>query len=207
MVSVSIAFLSHRPLGFRKTIFKVLPSLGFLCLSDFYLSHPPASTQQNISVSTLGPSTTYSIPLPRLLSFKVYESDLFPADFPSPTTCLVLRSAFSTSPIAAVKTYVRRPMFVFSDAIKLPRRHITVSVSYQFLGALLFQQVSLASISIATIPQSGPRLRFWATPLVPCPFPIQPSPAPFVVVAERTFIRKSCILRALRFSCQFSLKK
>ena len=39
--------------------------------------------------------------------------------------------------------------------------------------------LALASVSIATvqasIPQSGPRLRFGATPLVPCPFAFQPN--------------------------------
>ena len=40
--------------------------------------------------------------------------------------------------------------------------------------------LALASFSIrtaqASIPQSGPRLRFRATPLVPCPFAFQPNP-------------------------------
>ena len=36
----------------------------FLFLGDFYLPHPPDSTQQGISFSTLGPLTTNSIPMP-----------------------------------------------------------------------------------------------------------------------------------------------
>ena len=48
----------------------------------------------------------------------------------------------------------------------------------------------LASVSIATVqastPQSGPRLRFGATPLVPCPFAFQPNPIVLDYVAEQT---------------------
>ena len=52
------------------------------------------------------------------------------------------------------------------------------------------QLVRLASVSIATvqasIPQSGPRLCFGATPLVPCPFAFQPNPDSVRYVAEQT---------------------
>ena len=55
-----------------------------------------------------------------------------------------------------------------------------------------FQLVRLASVSIATvqasIPQSGPRLRFGATPLVPCPFAFQPNLDSVCCVAEQTLI-------------------
>ena len=50
--------------------------------------------------------------------------------------------------------------------------------------------LALASVSIATvqasIPQSGPRLRFGATPLVPCPFAFQPNLDSVCCVAEQT---------------------
>ena len=53
-----------------------------------------------------------------------------------------------------------------------------------------FQLVRLASVSIATvqasIPQSGPRLRFGTTPLVPCPFAFQPNLDSVCCVAEQT---------------------
>ena len=56
-----------------------------------------------------------------------------------------------------------------------------------------FQLVRLASVSIATvqasIPQSGPRLRFGATPLVPCPFAFQPNLDSVRCVAEQTLTR------------------
>ena len=49
--------------------------------------------------------------------------------------------------------------------------------------------LALASVSIATvqasIPQSGPRLRFGATPLVPCPFAFQPNLDSVCCVAEQ----------------------
>ena len=55
-----------------------------------------------------------------------------------------------------------------------------------------FQLVRLASVSIATvqasIPQSGPRLRFGATPLVPCPFAFQPNLDSVRCVAEQTLM-------------------
>ena len=55
-----------------------------------------------------------------------------------------------------------------------------------------FQLVRLASVSIATvqasIPQSGPRLRFGATPLVPCPFAFQPNLDSVCCVAEQPLI-------------------
>ena len=50
--------------------------------------------------------------------------------------------------------------------------------------------LALASVSIATvqasIPQWGPRLRFGATPLVPCPFAFQPNLDSVRCVAEQT---------------------
>ena len=55
-----------------------------------------------------------------------------------------------------------------------------------------FQLVRLASVSIATvqalIPQSGHRLRFWTTPLVPCPFAFQPNLDSVRCVVEQTLI-------------------
>ena len=55
-----------------------------------------------------------------------------------------------------------------------------------------FQLVRLASVSTATIhasiPQSGPRLRCGATPLVPCPFAFQPNLDSVRCVAEQTSI-------------------
>ena len=52
--------------------------------------------------------------------------------------------------------------------------------------------ISLVSVSIATvkasIPQSGPRLRFGAAPLVPCPLAFQPNPDSVRYVAEQTLI-------------------
>ena len=54
-----------------------------------------------------------------------------------------------------------------------------------------FQLVRLASVSIATvqasIPQSGPRLRFGATPLVPCPFAFQPNLDSVRCVGDQTW--------------------
>ena len=62
-----------------------------------------------------------------------------------------------------------------------------------------FQLVRLASVSIATvqasIPQSGPRLRFGATPLVPCPFAFQPNLDSVRCVAEQT-LRTFALVRA-----------
>ena len=53
--------------------------------------------------------------------------------------------------------------------------------------------LALASVSIATvqasIPQSGPRLRFGATPLVPCPFAFQPNLDSVRCVAEQALIQ------------------
>ena len=70
-------FLSLRILGCWFALRWTPPSLSMVCLSafctawfdflflgDFYLPHPPDSTQQGISFSTLGPLTTNSIPMP-----------------------------------------------------------------------------------------------------------------------------------------------
>ena len=134
MVSISIAFLSHRTLDFRETVFNVLPSLGFLCLSDFYLPHLPSSTRLDISVSTLCPSTTNSIPLLQGLRVRSFLRKLSVTDH-------VPCSSFGLShfPHRRGNLY----MFVFSDGIKLPHRHVTGSVSHQFLGAHLSLSMSV----------------------------------------------------------------
>ena len=65
------------------------------------------------------------------------------------------------------------------------------SLRYGFVWLLTherFSALSLASIATvqASIPQSGPRLCFGATPLVPCPFAFQPNPDSVRCVAEQT---------------------
>ena len=58
------------------------------------------------------------------------------------------------------------------------------------LSACQFGVGSIATIQ-ASIPQSGSRLRFGATPLVPCPFAFQPNPDSVRSVAEQTLKRIS----------------
>ena len=127
---------------------------------------------------SLSQRCVHQLPTPSLCS-KAHESDLFCADFPSPTTCLVRRSAFPTSHIA-VETYFR---LLGWYQIAPPSCNWKCQPPVPW-SSPLFKRVRLVSISIATvqapISQSDPCLRFGATPLVPCPFPIQPNPAPFV---------------------------
>ena len=65
-----------------------------------------------------------------------------------------------------------------------------------------FQIVRLASVSTATvqasISQSGPRLRFGATPLVPCPFAFQPNLDSILCVPEKTLIENETKILAWR---------
>ena len=69
---------------------------------------------------------------------------------------------------------------------------ITFSTAHAAWSLPRFQLARLASVSIATvqasIPQLGPRLRFGATPLVPCPIAFQPNLDSVRCVAEKTLI-------------------
>ena len=65
------------------------------------------------------------------------------------------------------------------------------SVSVIYAKGLALASVSTATVK-ASIPQSGPRLRFRATPLVPCPFAFQPNLDTVRCVAEQTLNTFAC---------------
>ena len=79
----------------------------------------------------------------------------------------------------------------------------TTFFTLALLGAFLGVQIArLASVSIASvqasISQSGPRLRFGATPLVPCPFVFQPNLDSARCVPEKTLIENETKIVAWR---------
>ena len=101
---------------------------GFFCVSDFYFPYPPASTQQGISLSTLGPSTITFIPLLCWSPSEPGSPILFARKFRDRQVLCPASSLWNfhhrrnSLPGPA---WVPWHVSVFSDGIELSRPHVT----------------------------------------------------------------------------------